>query len=175
MLEHAVRPSNPIAGTSTSNCRYDFTLIGNSFFISLDTARAKATLIVSYDKLSRMLIARHVVGTRSRAIRVSTSDGHVRCTRLQWYALGRVRRRASVDVPRWTRRNVYAISGAAPDLNYRTSCRGSRGSASLPSLNLIVKPRASSPKCCRYDRAQRLQSKLVQLTVILADEARAQF
>jgi hypothetical protein len=47
--------------------------------------------------------------------------------------LGRVRRRtdwnASVDVLRRTRRNAYAIRGAAPEVNHRTSCRGSRGSA----------------------------------------------
>src|SRR5271166_3045809 len=48
---------------------------------------------------------------------------------------------ASVDVRRRTRRNAYTIRGAAPELNHRTSCRGSRGSASLPSPNLIVKPR----------------------------------
>jgi hypothetical protein len=38
---------------------------------------------------------------------------------------------ASVDVPRRTRRNAYPIKGAAPELNHRTSRRGSRGSASL--------------------------------------------
>ena len=48
---------------------------------------------------------------------------------------------ASVDVLRRTRRNAYPIKGAAPELNHRTSRRGSRGSASLPSPNLIVKPR----------------------------------
>src|SRR6266436_8235568 len=42
---------------------------------------------------------------------------------------------ASVDVRRRTRRNAYTIRGAAPELNHRTSCRGSRGSASLPSPN----------------------------------------
>jgi hypothetical protein len=41
----------------------------------------------------------------------------------------------SVDVPRRTRRNASTIRGAAPELNHRTSCRGSRGSASLPSPN----------------------------------------
>jgi hypothetical protein len=39
----------------------------------------------------------------------------------------------SVDVLRRTRRNVHTIKGAAPGVNLRTSCRGSRGSASLPS------------------------------------------
>ena len=53
------------------------------------------------------------------------SDG--RCTRARpashvW--------NASVDVLRRTRRNAYPISGAAPEVNHRTSCRGSRGSAS---------------------------------------------
>ena len=38
---------------------------------------------------------------------------------------------ASVDVLRRTRRNVHTIRGAAPGVNHRTSCRGSRGSASL--------------------------------------------
>src|SRR5271165_5734797 len=59
MLEHAVRLGKHIAGTITSNCRQDFLLIGNLFFMSLDTARTRATLIVSYDKLSRILIAWH--------------------------------------------------------------------------------------------------------------------
>jgi hypothetical protein len=49
-----------------------------------------------------------------------------------------------------TRRNAYTISSAAPELSHWTSCRGSRGSASLPSL----------------------QSKLVQLTVILDSSGR---
>jgi hypothetical protein len=65
---------------------------------------------------------------------------------------------ASVDVRRRTRRNVYTVRGAAPELNHRTSCRGLRGSASLPSPNLIVKPRASSPKRSRSS-AQLPQSK----------------
>src|SRR6266436_3274627 len=38
---------------------------------------------------------------------------------------------ASVDVRSRTRRNAYTISGAAPEVNHRMSCRGSRGSASL--------------------------------------------
>jgi hypothetical protein len=54
---------------------------------------------------------------------------------------------------RRTRRNASTIKGAAPELNHRASCRGSRGSASLPSPKLIVKPRASSPNPCRYDRS----------------------
>ena len=89
------------------------------------------------------------VGTRSRSIRGRTSAGDVRCSASDgrstparpashvW--------NASVDVRRRTRRNVYTIRGAAPELNHRTSCRGLRGSASwsasLPSPNLIVKPR----------------------------------
>src|SRR5260370_22128154 len=40
---------------------------------------------------------------------------------------------ASVDVLRRTRRNAYTIKGAAPEVNHRTSRRGSRGSASLPA------------------------------------------
>src|SRR5712664_2674411 len=66
---------------------------------------------------------------------VPASDG--RCTRARpashvW--------NASVDVLRRTRRTAHTIRGAAPEVNHRTSCRGSRGSASLSSPNLIVKP-----------------------------------
>ena len=39
---------------------------------------------------------------------------------------------ASVDVLLRTRRNADTISGAAPEVNQRRCCRGSRGSASLP-------------------------------------------
>ena len=48
---------------------------------------------------------------------------------------------ASVDVPRRTRRNAYPIKGAAPELNHRTSRRGSRGSASgaRPYVRLKVR------------------------------------
>ena len=76
------------------------------------------------------------VGTRSRLIRGSTSDGHVWCTasdgrgtpaRPGWPPVWN----APVDVLRRTRRNAYTIRGAAPDVNHRTSCRASRGSASL--------------------------------------------
>jgi len=57
------------------------------------------------------------VGTRSRAIRVSTSDGHLRCTASD----GRCTParpasqvwNASVDVLRRTRRNAHTIRGAA--------------------------------------------------------------
>jgi hypothetical protein len=78
-------------------------------------------------------------GTRSRVIRGSTSDGHVRCTRLRRSmhsgASGVARLERFLDVLRRTRRNAYTIRGAAPELNHRTSCPGSRGSASLPSPN----------------------------------------
>ena len=72
--------------------------------------------------------------------------------------------------------NAYAIKGAAPELNYRTSRRGSRGSASLPSPKLIVKPRGPFRRNALDTTPQRLQSKtnlLVQLTVILdSDDAK---
>jgi hypothetical protein len=98
---------------------------------------------------------------------VPASDG--RCTRARpashvWTV--------SVDVRRRTRRNAYTIRGAAPGLNHRTSCRGSRGSASLlPSPKLIVKPRGLFAETLSIPTAQRLQSKLVQLTVILDSNA----
>ncbi len=75
---------------------------------------------------------------RTSAIRGSPSDGHVRCTASD--GRGTQARpalpvwNASVDVLRRTRRNAYTIRGAAPDVNHRTSYRGSRGSASLPRL-----------------------------------------
>ena len=37
--------------------------------------------------------------------------------------------------PIMARRNAYTIRRAAPDINHRTSCRGPRGSASLPSAS----------------------------------------
>ena len=67
---------------------------------------------------------------------VPASDGSCTRARLASHVWN-----ASVDVRRRTRRNAYTIRRAAPELNHRTSCRGSRGSASLPSPNLIVKPR----------------------------------
>jgi hypothetical protein len=78
-----------------------------------------------------------ILGTRSRSIRGRTSAGHVRCSASD----GRCTParpashvwNASVDVRRRTRRNAHTIRGVAPDVNHRTSCRGSSGSASLPS------------------------------------------
>ena len=79
--------------------------------------------------------------TRSRLIRGSTSDGHVRCTAsddrciparpaLQVW-------NASVDVPRPDAPKRVYDKRRAPDISRRTSCRVSRGSASwsasLPS------------------------------------------
>jgi hypothetical protein len=80
------------------------------------------------------------VGTRSRLIRGSTSNGHVRCTGSD--GRGTPARpashvwNASVDVLRRTRRNAHTIRGAAPDVIHRTSCRGSRGSASQLTFTL---------------------------------------
>ena len=67
---------------------------------------------------------------------VPASDG--RCTPARPASHGW---NASVDVRRRTRRNAYTIRGAAPEVNHRTFWRGSRGSASQPSPNLIAKPR----------------------------------
>src|SRR5580704_15494393 len=53
---------------------------------------------------------------------------------------------ASVDVPRRTRRNAYPIKGAAPELNHRTSRRGSRGSASLRAPESAHQQRGESPR-----------------------------
>ena len=96
------------------------------------------------------------VGTRSRVIRVSTSAGHVRCPASDGSCT--LARPAS---PVWK-----GVCGhAAPDApecaydqrrrsrcGHRTSCRGSSGSASLPSQrhSLIESsnPGASSPKRC---------------------------
>jgi hypothetical protein len=78
-----------------------------------------------------------LVGTRSHAHRGSGSAGRVRCTAADdscpparpasavW--------NASVEVLRRTRQNADRIRAAAPDLTQRTSCRGARGSASLPA------------------------------------------
>jgi hypothetical protein len=73
-------------------------------------------------------------------IRGSTSNGHVRCTGSD--GRGTPARpashvwNASVDVLRRTRRNAHTIRGAAPDVIHRTSCRGSRGSASQLTFTL---------------------------------------
>jgi hypothetical protein len=77
------------------------------------------------------------VGTRSHLIRLSTSDGHIGCTASDGKCTparpaSQVWKRL-MDVLRWTRRNTHTIRGAAPGVNQRTSCRESRGSASLPS------------------------------------------
>ena len=61
-----------------------------------------------------------LVGTRSRLIRLSTSDGHVRCTACG--GSGTPARPAShvrnayMDVLRRTRRNAYTIRGGGPDV-----------------------------------------------------------
>jgi hypothetical protein len=106
-------------------------------------------------RLRTCIACRQGVGTRSRLIRLSTSTGHVRCSPPPMLAAHRrVRGRrpgnASVDVLRRTRRNAYTIRDAAPDLSHRTSCRGSRGNASLPSHRhrpiKSLDPGASSPR-----------------------------
>jgi hypothetical protein len=74
-------------------------------------------------------------------------------------------------VRRRTRLNASTIRGAAPGLDHRASCRGSRGNASTPSPKLIVKPRGPLRRNPVDTTAQRLQSKLVQLTVILDSSA----
>jgi hypothetical protein len=81
-------------------------------------------------------------------------------------------RNASVDVRRRTRRNPYTIRGAAPEVNHLTSCRGSRGSASLPShrhrLNRIVKPRGLFAETLSIRPRSGSNPRLpVQLTFIL--------
>ena len=61
-----------------------------------------------------------LVGTRSHVIRLSTSDGHMRCTASD--GRGTPARPAShvlnayVDVLHRTRRNAYTIRGVAPEL-----------------------------------------------------------
>ena len=72
-------------------------------------------------------------------------------------ALRRVRRcicNASVDVLRRTRRNAYTIRGAVPNVNHRTSCRGSGGSASY-HRDAVFKARAADMTigCADSDQA----------------------
>src|SRR5271166_2337008 len=55
-----------------------------------------------------------------------------------------------VDVLRRTRRNVHTIRGAAPGVNHRTCCRGSLGSASLPSpRHRLIRSSNDSNGWCR--------------------------
>ena len=79
-----------------------------------------------WKKLVRSIETRasDLVGTRSRLIRLSTSDGHMRCTASD--GRGTAARPAShllnayVDVLRRTRRNAYTIRGVAPHNDHRT-------------------------------------------------------
>jgi hypothetical protein len=81
---------------------------------------------------------------------------------------------ASVDVLLRTRRNADTISGAAPEVNQRRCCRGSRGSASLPvataSANQIGKPKASSPRCFLYARRSGSNPKPLCPTTFILDK-----
>jgi hypothetical protein len=113
-----------------------------------------------------------LVGTRSRLIRVRTSEGHVRC---------------SASDGRWTPARPASpvrnglCGHAAPDApervcdqrrctgcDHQTSCRGSRGSASLPSdrrrLVESSNPPASSPKRCLFDREAAKNGSKKELT-----------
>ena len=116
------------------------------------------------------------VGTRSRLIRLSRSNGQVRCSPPPMVDALRSVRLGRSGTRLWTccagRAGTRIRSdGAAPDLNQRTSCRGSRGSASLPShrhrLIRSSNPGASSLKRGLYDRATAevgTRSRLIRLS-----------
>ena len=96
------------------------------------------------------------IGTRSRAIRGSAPPrAHPGCpgrTREAIRPGARRRTRArqgSRDVRRPPNGHTNTGGGAAAAMG--PARRGSRGSASLPSPNLVVKPGASWPKRCAYD------------------------
>jgi hypothetical protein len=115
-----------------------------------------------------------MVGTRSRLIRFSVSDGYVRCTASDdcstparpWSHVWN----ASVDVLRRTRRNADAIRGAAPDVTSRRPAAVLVGARPYQRIGIVESNRQIHGPLRRnafYSTAQRLQPKPVQLTIIL--------
>src|SRR6202011_3896151 len=94
---------------------------------------------------------------------VQRTSSNGRCTPASGVArLERLCGRATPDAPE----RVYDQRRCTRGY-HRTSCRGSRGSASLPSPNLNRQTQGPLRRNAVDMTAQRLQSKLVQLTVIL--------